>query len=130
MGLFPFPSVTKGYFACAWLVFWSGMLKTVKQEEPIPRSRFIECPQCKARGFKLKRIVQVGRCRNCHESYKIVIMFVKTGTKSKKEMPQTNTVENKETSPESTLPSWETPSDSSLFGSVGETRHCLGIDTF
>ena len=57
-------------------------------------------------------------------------MFVKTGTKSKKEMPQTNTVENKETSPESTLPSWETPSDSSLFGSVGETNPSLGTDAF
>ena len=130
MGLFPFPSVTIGIFCRAWLVFWSGMLKTVKQEEPITRSRFIECPQCKARGFKLKRIVQVGRCRSCHESYRIVIMFVKTGTKRKKETPLTVTVENKETSPESTLPSWEIPSDSSLFGSSGETSPSSGTDAF
>ena len=105
-------------------------MKTVKQEEPITRSRFIECPQCKARGFKLKRIVQVGRCRSCHESYKIVIVFVKTGTKSKKETPQSVTVENKEASPGSTLPSWEIPSDSSLFGSVGETSPSFGTDAF
>jgi len=105
-------------------------LKTVKQEEPITRSRFIECPQCKARGFKLKRVVQVGRCRNCHESYKIVIVFVKTGTRSKKDTPQTVTVESKETSPESTLPSWEVPPDSSLFGSVSETSPSLGTDVF
>ena len=105
-------------------------MKTVKQEEPITRSRFIECPQCKARGFKLKRVVQVGRCRSCHESYKIVIVFVKTRTKSKKETPQTVTVENKEASPGSTLPSWEIPSDSSLFGSVGETSPSFGTDAF
>jgi len=57
-------------------------------------------------------------------------MFVKTGTKSKKETPQTNTVENKETSPETTLPSWEIPSDSSLFGSVGEINPSFGTDAF
>jgi len=57
-------------------------------------------------------------------------MFVKTGTKSKKETPQTNVVENKETSPESTLPSWEIPSDSSLFGPVGETSPSFGTDAF
>jgi len=57
-------------------------------------------------------------------------MFVKTGTKSKKETPQTNTVENRETSPESTLPSWEIPSDSSLFGSSGEPSPSFGTDAF
>lgn len=105
-------------------------MKTVKQEEPVTRSRFIECPQCKTRAFKLKRIVQVGRCRNCHESYKIVIMFVKTGKKDKKETTDTATFETKETSPESTLPSWEVPSDSSLFGSTVETSPSFGSDTF
>ena len=59
-----------------------------------------------------------------------MIVFVKTRTKSKKETPQTVTVENKETGPESTLPSWEVPSDSSLFGSVGETSPSFGTDAF
>ena len=59
-----------------------------------------------------------------------MIVFVKTRTKSKKETPQTVTVENKEASPGSTLPSWEIPSDSSLFGSSGETSPSSGTDAF
>ncbi len=90
------------------------ILKTVKQEEPITRSRFIECPSCKGRTLKLKKIVQAGRCRNCRESYKIVIVFVKTGAKPKLHKTSPQKAE--------TLPSWQMPSDTSLFGTTGETK--------
>ncbi len=53
----------------------------------------------------------MGRCRRCHESYKIVFVFVKTGTKPKTHMePRTET----------SLPSWQTPSDTSIFGGAVE----------
>ncbi len=106
-------------------------MKTVKQEEPVTRSRFIDCPQCKTRNLKLKRIVQAGRCRNCHESYKIIIMFVKTVKKEKAQAPsQAPTVETKETAPESTLPAWEVPSDNSLFGTTSEAPPGFGENAF
>ncbi len=93
---------------------WPPTLKTIEQQEPITRSRFIQCPSCKNRSFKLKRTVEVGRCKNCQESYKIVVVYVKTGIKPKqKAKPATET---RTTTPESTLPSWQMPSDSSLFG--------------
>src|SRR5207245_1806984 len=47
-------------------------MKTIKQEEPIIRNRFVECPNCKTRNMKIKKIVHVGRCRKCHDSYKVV----------------------------------------------------------
>jgi len=90
-------------------------MKTVNQEEPVARSRFIDCPECKTRTLKLKRIVQAGRCKSCHESYKIVVVYVKEGKKPK---PPTKTESaNTVASPDATLPSWQVPSDSSLFGS-------------
>jgi len=90
-------------------------MKTVSQEEPVARSRFIDCPNCKTRSLKLKRVVQAGRCRSCHESYKIVIVYVKEG---KKPNPATKAESvNSAPSPDTTLPSWQVPSDSSLFGS-------------
>jgi hypothetical protein len=90
-------------------------MKTLNQEEPITRGRFIDCPNCKTHTLKLKRIVQAGRCKSCHESYKIVIVYVKEGKKPK---PTTRTVvANTVASPDSSLPSWQVPSDSSLFGS-------------
>lgn len=98
-----------------------GTLKTVKQEESIIRSRFIDCPQCKTRGLKVKRIVQAGRCRNCRESYKIIIQFVKTGGKNKQQTTHAHTFENRESGQDSTLPSWQVPSDSSFFGSPAAT---------
>jgi hypothetical protein len=89
-------------------------MKTVNKEESVTRSHFIDCPNCNTRTLKLKRIVQVGRCKSCHESYKIVIVYVKEGKKPKSSAttPTANTVPI----PDSTLPSWQVPSDSSLFG--------------
>lgn len=110
-----------------WLVL-VGTLKTVKQEEPITRSRFIDCPHCLSRGLKLKRIVQVGRCRNCRESFKIIIQFVKTG--SKKETSHKHTFETKETAPESNPLSWQVPSDNSLFGSTSEPSPSLSDQAY
>jgi hypothetical protein len=91
-------------------------MKTIKQEEPVARSRFIDCPSCKTHTLKLKRVVQVGRCKSCHESHKIVIVYVKEGKKAK---PATKTEPaTAAPSPDATLPSWQVPSDSSLFGST------------
>src|SRR5436853_6063091 len=90
-------------------------MKAVNQEEPVARSRFVDCPECKTRTLKLKRIVQAGRCKSCHESYKIIIVYVKDGKKPK---PATKTEPaNTVPSPDSTLPSWQVPSERSLFGS-------------
>jgi hypothetical protein len=90
-------------------------MRTINKEEPVTRSHFIDCPNCKTHTLKLKRVVQVGRCKSCHESYKIVIVYVKEGKKPKPaaKTPVADTVPN----PDSTLPSWQVPSDSSLFGS-------------
>jgi hypothetical protein len=90
-------------------------MKTVNKEESVTRSHFIDCPNCNTRTLKLKRIVQVGRCKSCHESYKIVIVYVKEGKKPKSGA-KTGSV-NTLPGPDSTLPSWQVPSDSSLFGS-------------
>ncbi len=100
-------------------------MKTIKQEESISRSRFIDCPVCKNHTLKLKRVVQVGRCKSCSESYKIIILYVKTGKKEKKistmDLPPHN-VSKPESGPESTLPSWQIPSDASLFGSSNQSQ--------
>ncbi|TMI25793.1 hypothetical protein E6H19_02470 [Candidatus Bathyarchaeota archaeon] len=102
-------------------------MKTVNQEEPVARSRFIECPECKTHTLKLKRIVQVGRCKSCRESYKIVIVYVKEGKKPK---PATKTESaNTVPSPDSSLPSWQVPSDSSLFGSSSTETNSTFSDT-
>jgi len=102
-------------------------MKTVNQEEPVARSRFIDCPNCKTRTLKLKRVVQVGRCKSCHESYKIVIVYVKEGKKPK---PATKTAPaNTATNPDTTLPSWQVPSDSSLFGSSSTQSDSIFSDT-
>lgn len=90
-------------------------MKTVNKEEQVTRSHFIDCPSCKTHTLKLKRVVQVGRCKSCHESYKIVIVYVKEGKKPK--LPTRPATEGTVSSQESTLPSWQVPSDSSLFGS-------------
>src|SRR6266571_3056289 len=78
-------------------------MKTIKQDESISRSRFVDCPVCKNHTMKLKRTVQVGRC--------------KTGARRTKSPVATSSQnESKpESTPESTLPSWQLPSDSSLF---------------
>jgi len=102
-------------------------MKTIKQEEPVARSRFIDCPSCKTHTLKLKRVVQVGRCKSCHESYKIVIVYVKEGKKPKS---ATKTV-SANTAPrqDSTLLSWQVPSDSSLFGSSSTETNSMFSDT-
>jgi ribosomal protein S27E len=96
-------------------------MKTIKKDEPISRSRFVDCPVCKNHTLKLKRTVQVGRCKNCSESYKIIILFVKTGRKAKP--PYVNITQN-EAKPQPTAepspPSWQLPSDSSLFSTSTE----------
>src|SRR5690348_9730600 len=98
-------------------------MKTIKQDESISRSRFVDCPVCKNHTLKVKRTVQVGRCKNCSETYKVIVVYVKTGRRSKPpdltaEVRSENKQETKpEITPESSLPSWQLPSDSSLFGS-------------
>jgi hypothetical protein len=101
-------------------------MKTVNREESVTRSHFIDCPNCNTHTLKLKRVVQVGRCKSCHESYKIVIVYVKEGKKSKPaaKTPIANTVR----SPEGTLPSWQVPSDSSLFGSSSSDTSSIFSD--
>lgn len=106
-------------------------MKTIKQDESISRSRFVDCPVCKNHTLKLKRTVQVGRCKNCSESYKIIVLFVKTGRKTKS--PASNLPQN-ETKPqptvEPTLPSWQLPSDTSLFSTSTENSTGLSNTSF
>jgi len=102
-------------------------MKTVNQEEPVARSRFIDCPNCKTRTLKLKRVVQAGRCKSCHESYKIVIVYVKEGKKPKS-ATKTDSA-NAAPTPDTTLPSWQVPSDSSLFGSSSTETGSIFSDT-
>src|SRR5712664_2528933 len=102
-------------------------MKTIKQEEPVARGRFIDCPRCKTHTLKLKRVVQVGRCKTCHESYKIVIVYVKEGKKPKS-ATKTEPA-NTAPSPDTTLPSWQMPSDNSLFGSSSTETSPIFSDT-
>ena len=96
-------------------------MKTIKKDESISRSRFVDCPVCKNHTLKLKRTVQVGRCKNCSESYKIIVLFVKTGRKAR---PPAANITQSETKPqpiaEPSLPSWQLPSDTSLFSTSTE----------
>jgi len=102
-------------------------MKTVNQEEPVARGRFIDCPNCKTRTLRLKRVVQAGRCKSCHESYKIVIVYVKEGKKPK---PASTTEPTKTTpSPDTKLPAWQVPSDTSLFGSSPTETNSIFSDT-
>jgi hypothetical protein len=102
-------------------------MKTVNHEEPVARSRFIDCPNCKTRTLKLKRIVQAGRCKSCHESYKIVMVYVKEGKKPK--FATKTEPANPAPSPDTTLPSRQVPSDSSLFGSSSTDTDSVFSDT-
>jgi ribosomal protein S27E len=100
-------------------------MKTIKRDEPISRSRFVDCPVCKNHTLKLKRTVQVGRCKSCSESYKIIVVYVKTGRKTK---PPADTKTESETKPQpvpETLPSWQLPSDTSLFSATVEDSSVL-----
>jgi ribosomal protein S27E len=111
-------------------------LKTVKHDESIARSRFVDCPVCKNHTLKLKRTVLVGRCKSCGETYKVVVVYVKTGRKAKpaslttETRPETKLESKPETMPESSLPSWQLPSDSSLFGSTSEPSSGLSEAVF
>lgn len=102
-------------------------MKTITKEEPVARSRFIDCPTCNTHTLRLKKTIQVGRCKSCHESYKIIILYVKEGKKPKAS-PKTEKMTNP-IGQESTLPSWQVPSDSSLFGSVPADSASLFSDT-
>ena len=94
-------------------------LKTVRRDEPISRSRFADCPVCKNHTLKVKKTVQVGRCKSCNETYKVIVVYVKSrvtkpailGTEKKQEMvqPKSETVAE---SPTAALPQ---PSDTGLF---------------
>jgi len=101
-------------------------MKTIKKDEVISRSRFVDCPVCKNHTLKLKRTVQVGRCKRCSESYKIIVIYVKTGRRSKS---PTVSIPEKETKPqptaEPTLPSWQLPSDTSLFSTSTDSSSGL-----
>lgn len=97
-------------------------MKTVKKDESVSRSRFVDCPVCKSHTLKLKRTVQVGRCKTCSESYKIIVVYVKTGRKTKPQTASTSRTETEpQTNPEPTLPSWQLPSDTSLFSTSTES---------
>ena len=102
-------------------------MKTINQEEPVARSRFIDCPSCKTHTLKLKRMVHVGRCKSCRESYKIVIVYVKEDKKP--ELSSKTKHANNPTTPETTLPSWQVPSDSSLFGPLPSESSSVFSDT-
>src|SRR5205807_1807743 len=96
-------------------------MKTIKQDESISRSRFVDCPVCKNHTLKLKRTVQVGRCKNCSESYKIIVVFIKTGRTATPPVAKVSQNETKsQATPDPTLPSWQLPSDTSLFSSSVE----------
>ena len=97
-------------------------MKTIKQDESISRSRFVDCPVCKNHTMKLKRTVQVGRCKTCSESYKIIVVYVKTGKRAKTIAATGSQKEEKpQPSPEPALPTWQLPSDTSLFGMSAES---------
>ena len=97
-------------------------MKTIKQDESISRSRFVDCPVCKNHTMKLKRTVQVGRCKTCSESYKIIVVYVKTGKRAKTLAATDSQKEEKaQPSPEPALPTWQLPSDTSLFSTSTES---------
>ena len=101
-------------------------MKTIKQVESISRSRFVDCAVCKNHTLKLKRTVQVGRCKTCSESYKIIVVYVKTGRKSKSPTGTSSRNETKpQPAPEPTLPSWQLPSDTSLFSTSTDSSSGL-----
>ena len=84
-------------------------MRTVNREEPVTRSHFIDCPSCKTHTIKLNELSKSDDARAAHESYKIVIVYVKEG----KSKPATKTLTAYPApSPDATLPSWQVPSDS------------------
>lgn len=106
-------------------------MKTIKQDESIARSRFVDCPVCKNHTLKLKRTVQVGRCKTCSESYKIIVVYVKTGRKAKSPTVSNSEKEPKlQLTPEPTLPSWQLPSDTSLFSTSVDNSSGLSDTPF
>ena len=101
-------------------------MKTIKRDESISRSRFVDCPVCKNHTMKLKRTVQVGRCKTCSESYKIIVVYVKTGKRAKTLAATDSQKEEKaQPSPEPALPTWQLPSDTSLFSTSTDSSSGL-----
>ena len=68
----------------------------------------------------------MGRCKSCSETYKVIFVYVKTGRKPKaagitnETRPEPQLQTKPESSPDTSLPAWQLPSDSSLFGSTTE----------
>ena len=68
----------------------------------------------------------MGRCKSCNETYKVIVVYVKTGRKLKTASiasdtrPEAQQQSRAETSSDNSLPAWQLPSDSSLFGSTNE----------
>src|SRR5437773_11923092 len=98
-------------------------MKTIKQDESISRSRFVDCPLCKNHTMKLKRTVQVGRCKTCTEPYKIIVVYVNTSARRIKS-PLATSSQNEwklESTPVWILRSLQLPSDSALCSTSAET---------
>jgi hypothetical protein len=102
----------------------NAALKTVRRDESIIRNRFTECPHCKTRNFKIKKTIDVGRCRKCRDSYKIITIYLKVGGTAK------SIAKNELSSHETSLPSWQSPSDSALFASAGQDRSTFSNSNF
>jgi ribosomal protein S27E len=106
-------------------------MKTIKKDESVSRSRFVDCPVCKNHTLKLKRTVQVGRCRTCSESYKIIVVYVKTGRRAKSSAATDSQKETKpQPAPELNMPSWQLPSDTSLFSTSNENSSAFSDTPF
>ncbi len=99
-------------------------MKTVRRDEPIIRNRFVECPHCKTRNFRVKKTIEVGRCRKCRDSYKIITIFLKVGADKGAKEKDPSLLQNP------SLPSWQVPSDSALFGSNAEHHSTFSNPNF
>src|SRR5207245_11313727 len=76
---------------------------------------------------QVKRVVHPGRRKSCHQPYEIVILYVQEGKKPK---PAATTEPTKTApSPDTKLPAWQVPSDSSLFGSSPTETNSIFSDT-
>jgi len=96
-------------------------LKTVRREEPIIRNRFVECPHCKTRNFRIKKTIDVGRCRKCRDSYKIITLFLKIGGNKG---PANKELDSPQVS------SWQPSSDSAPFGTTVEHHSTFSNPNF
>ena len=104
-------------------------MKIIKREEPIIRNRFSDCPDCKTRNFKVKKTIEVGRCRNCRESYKVITVYAKTGVRTKT-ISTKPAAEIGQPTQEPSLPSWQLPSDTSLFETTEQGQSTFSNPSF